>query len=340
MSDSTILYDKKRVEDSVSLLSEIRSDLAEADDLLYNAIIKIVNAKGFPVIEGDDPAIDMRMPETLIVQCREEAKKTINQLNNISYSVEAYSKDDSVVPKTEEKTTPSTQPSTTVETTPETSPISTGEEEHNMPIALYGPGPGPSSDDGNIPVVLYGPGPGPSSDDGNIPVVLYGPGPGPSSDDGNIPVALYGPGPGSEEIYTSPPETIPVMLYGPGPSPEKIYTSPPETIPVMLYAPGPSEESIQQNRIYNPIGGQGSSEETSSYTPSPVPETSPNVEYSSIPDTAVGMEMDVNDYIAPLAAGLSSGIAGLVGVHQIRKRKEEEKEQEDDDIELLDDNKK
>lgn len=324
MSDLTIKYNKQKVEESISLLSEIRGDLADADDMLYNAVMKISNAKGFEMVEDDDTAIDIRMPEKLIIQCRETAKSTINTLNDLSYSIESYSNGGtSDSGENTSRTSPQTNPpETTPETVPQTdAPIVGREESSTPPIALYGPGPG--SEDGNIPVVLYGPGPGSSPE--------------------TIPVMLYGPGPSPEEIYTSPPETIPVMLYGPGPSPEEIYTSPPETIPVMLYGPGPAEDTIQQNRIYNPIGGQGSSEETSSYTPSPVPETSPNVEYSSIPDTAVGMEMDYKDFMGPAAAGLGTGIASLIGANQIRKKKEleeQDKEQEDDDIELLDDNKK
>ena len=86
-----LVYNEERINDAQVLLEEIKNDLYDTDCLLYDAVMKISYAPGIEHVEGDDAAIDMRMPEKLMIQCREETKSISDTLNNQVSLIQSYS---------------------------------------------------------------------------------------------------------------------------------------------------------------------------------------------------------------------------------------------------------
>ena len=95
-ANATIKYDEAKVSEAQALLNEIKNDLSEVDNTLYDAVMKISNANGIEFVEVDDSAIDMRMPERLMTQCREDTKNISDTINNQVRAIESFMNENSV----------------------------------------------------------------------------------------------------------------------------------------------------------------------------------------------------------------------------------------------------
>ena len=89
-SNNTIVYNEAKVSEAQDLLNEIKNDLSDADNTLYDAVMKISRARGIENVEVDETAIDMRMPERLMIQCREDTKTISDTLDNQVHAIESF----------------------------------------------------------------------------------------------------------------------------------------------------------------------------------------------------------------------------------------------------------
>ena len=67
---SGLIYDKQSVEHAISILTESRTDLFEADNEIYEAIKDLTNANGFHLIEIEAGGMDVKLPEKVINNLR------------------------------------------------------------------------------------------------------------------------------------------------------------------------------------------------------------------------------------------------------------------------------
>ncbi|MBP5678292.1 MAG: hypothetical protein J6X28_00495 [Bacilli bacterium] len=123
--DGDIVFNPEKVKESRDLMDEIREDLYDADVLLYDAVMKVGYAMGIQYVEEEEPAIDMRMPEKLMIQCRDDAKTLSDNFDYQVKLIEAFLYEES------QKTSPPTVASTTSPATSQTTPptTSTGPED-------------------------------------------------------------------------------------------------------------------------------------------------------------------------------------------------------------------
>lgn len=84
------IYDEASIRDGRSLLTEIRNDISDLDQQLYDGIMKISYANGFDQVDQENSEIDLRMPEKLLIQCREEVKGITDALNNQTHLINSY----------------------------------------------------------------------------------------------------------------------------------------------------------------------------------------------------------------------------------------------------------
>ena len=238
------------------------------------------------------------MPEKMVIQCREKGQNILDRVNYVKEEIAKYVGD---------KPSSNNNTDTNKNDDSNEKPDNEARDADELTPVLYGPAPVPTATFNPIQPVLYGPAPVPTATFNPIQPVLYGPAP--------VPTATLNP--------------IQPVLYGPAPVPndnEPIVIPLPSVIPTPSVAPTPQQDSDQQYKIYNPIGGQGSSDESvNPYTA--VPDTNPNVEYSSIPDTAVGMDFDIDKLKAPLAAGLAGGVLSLEAARRARRNSSDDEEE-------------
>ncbi len=296
-----LVFDEVKLGEARDMLDEIQNDLYDADNLLYDAVMKISYARGIDQVEIEDSAIDMRMPEKWMIQCREETKNISDTLDYQIQSIEKYTGDNisgsggqsTSVAQARKVELTDTNMEVLEETAngkevPPTTPMIIEKVNTNRQL-LYGP----------APITI------------DPPVQ-----------------ALYGPDPVTSAPITSGPITSPQLLYGPAP----ITIDPPVQA---LYGPAPQPRvdtgytPSTSDTVSHTISLPGGSEYE------PIPETSstatPNtstVEYSAIPETGVGMKRGFGDYIAPAAIGAAAGIIGM-GISKARKKEQDEEENEE-----------
>ncbi len=102
-NDFGIQYNEGQVQDAIALFQDIQNDLIDVDYLLYRAVMDIAYAKGFSFLEQDDSSINMRMPEKLMVQCREDTKKLYDQMVDSAEKIKSLdtpTQDSAAIPKT------------------------------------------------------------------------------------------------------------------------------------------------------------------------------------------------------------------------------------------------
>ncbi len=90
MNSTEIVYKKEPVEQAIKMLNECRTELYDADCLIYEAMIKLVNAKGYPLVEQEDTFIDSKMPEKLMTDLRARIKEVILNLTSKTKLLEDY----------------------------------------------------------------------------------------------------------------------------------------------------------------------------------------------------------------------------------------------------------
>ena len=110
MNSTEIVYKKESVQQAIKMLTECKTELYDTDCIIYEAMIKLINAKGFSLVEGQDTHIDSKMPETLIKELRTQIKDVIanisgktqilenfiaNKKDNLGNSVSAFAKQES-----------------------------------------------------------------------------------------------------------------------------------------------------------------------------------------------------------------------------------------------------
>ena len=277
--ENQIIFDEAKLSSAQDLLDEIKEDLVDTDNLLYDAVMKISRANGIDAVEVDDAAIDMRMPERLMIQCREDTKNVSDTLDNQIVKITTFSGNEKVsgAGTPQNRVTVTHEEDETIYIKDEngnTRPATQAEIDQmmgkkpasGMQVAmtspnqvLYGPPPGgdikPTPVEGPIegPIqALYGPPPG---GDEPVPVintrpqVLYGPPPTggdmptPITSPVTRPQVLYGPPPTGGDMPTpiTSPVTRPQVLYGPPPGYEDPIPTP-VTSPQALYGPPPGYE--------------------------------------------------------------------------------------------------
>ena len=85
-----LVYNEDEMDFARSLMQEIQNDLYDADCLLYDAVMKISYAPGINQVEFDNHNIDLRMPESYMIQCREETKVLADTLNEKITMIDQY----------------------------------------------------------------------------------------------------------------------------------------------------------------------------------------------------------------------------------------------------------
>ena len=331
-----LIFNSKKVKESREILESIRRDLAELDQDLYDAVMLILQARGIEEVEKDSDFIDMRKPESIMRQCREEGERTINFLDAFTSVSTEFS---------EEKDTSSAAAGGAVGGTSLANEIQKrlANTEEGMlsnnamptegklePInqALYGvPNPDPNPVRGGQ--FLYGP-PEPvvtPIEPGTGYQPMYGV-PNPSPVRGGQ--YLYGP---PDPIVVSPepvpisPEPIvsPQLLYGPPSLPTPVTTPDPTPIPTPVITPEPTPISApvvtpEPTPIAAPVT-----------TPDPTPISTPVVtpvesnsfpEYVSTPDTGIGIISEPTNMTPAIAAGITAAVVGTkVGKEKYKSRK-------------------
>ena len=354
-----IVYDEERIKEACSLLTEIQKDLNDVDNTLYKGVMKVAYATGFSLVEQDERAIDMKMPEKLMIQCREETSSLSNDLNNQVNLIESFLKEG------EEKVSSGTT-SGVIEMEAAAGGVSqvlygpppSQEEEVVSDVieeviegnqALYAPYPGGNTGSGVIEGViegnqaLYAPPPGGNTGSGVIEgtiedivegnQLLYGPYPGGNTGsdviEGTIEDVvegnqlLYGPYPGGSSGFVQ--ENVEQVLYGPPPSPS---TSTPVS-PDPQFREDTSKGSEDLDPISNHTSNPSTESESTTITPVDVASAAP--QYSAIPETGIAKEFQMVDYAVPAAIGAISGAVGLGVSKGMKKSIDEEDEDEEEE---------
>ena len=358
-----LMYNPERVKDARDLLQEIKDDIYDADCMLYDGVMKVAYSYGVENVEQEDTAIDMRMPEKLMIQCREETSNVSDTLDNQVQLIENFLHGEDVS---------SAQARRSGTVTAEMTDLGGGiyEESGTMPQLLYGPpNQMPSTDVVTTQQLLYGPPPStimPMTGVSTLPQLLYGP---PSQTPITSVQTLYGvPRPG---IGTLPPVTVPMTsvqaLYG-VPSPG-IGTLPPVPVPMTsiqaLYGPPgmipkpavptPTTFIVEVPKTpvtQPPVVIPTTSAPTPQFRETPTalaPHSGVSLEpsspvgsgsgsgssggtstiaYSAIPQTGVGKKNRFEDYIVPAAVGAISGAAGVAVSRKLKKDIDNEEEEE------------
>ncbi len=240
MKDTDLIYNREKIQDARDLLDEIKDDIADVDYELYDAVMKIGYAYGIEEIERDNTTIDLRVPEQLMIQCREETTGIRDNLSNQVHLIEGF--------LAGEGGTPSGASAELVNVSTEVidGKTGTGEGEASELIGvaqpLYGPPSGMQPKYGVVCPPDVQPKYGVVCPPGEGPVQsLYGPPP-------TVPVVQpkYGvvcpPGdPTVQPLYgvPTPPTTVPIVQpkYGvvcpPGEGPVQALYGPPPTVPVV-----------------------------------------------------------------------------------------------------------
>ena len=89
--DTGITYNKELVEQGVELLTKCRSDLFDADCLMYDAVIGITGAKGFNLVDAAAGGIDINLPEQRVVGLREKTEHLIETITEAGRAIVSYS---------------------------------------------------------------------------------------------------------------------------------------------------------------------------------------------------------------------------------------------------------
>ncbi len=90
MRDEDLIYNREKIQEARDLLDEIKDDIADVDYELYDAVMKIGYAYGIDEIERDNTSIDLRVPEQLMIQCREETTGIRDNLSNQVHLIEGF----------------------------------------------------------------------------------------------------------------------------------------------------------------------------------------------------------------------------------------------------------
>ena len=90
MRDEDLIYNREKIQEARDLLDEIKDDIADVDYELYDAVMKIGYAYGIDEIERDNTSIDLRVPEKLMIQCREETTGIRDNLSNQVHLIEGF----------------------------------------------------------------------------------------------------------------------------------------------------------------------------------------------------------------------------------------------------------
>ena len=93
MNSTEIVYKKESVQQAIKMLTECRTELYDADCIIYEAIIKLINAKGYNLIEHEDSFIDSKMPEKLTTELRNKIKSIIMSITSSTKALEGYMKE-------------------------------------------------------------------------------------------------------------------------------------------------------------------------------------------------------------------------------------------------------
>ena len=350
-----LIYNPERVKEARDLLDEIKEDIASTDNMLYDAVMKIGYAQGIEDVEQDDVSIDMRMPEKLMIQCRDETKFVDQTFDDQVQIIENFIYGEN-------------RSGTGGTVTAELTDLGGGMiredgtlvEDPGNNQALYGPPPGDNtkpigtgSDGGWEAQPLYGV---PSTD---VPITTP-----PSTPEGTY-QPLYGV-PSTEVPITTPPST-PEGTYQPlygvleptvepitRPESQLLYGPPPTDTPTTpvttpTTTPHTGEEDIPQYDVYVPTTGSPTTPTTTPpdsdtqmritddhSSPTLPQDTDPGVNnrtgesstlYSAIPETGVAMEKSYDGYILPTVVGLGAGLAGIGIAH--KRQKDEEKEEDE-----------
>ena len=81
-NDSDFIYNEAKVADGKDVLASIRHDIIEVDQFLYNTMMSIGGAKGIENILTEDYTIDLKQPEKLMEQSRDDLKTIMQTLDN------------------------------------------------------------------------------------------------------------------------------------------------------------------------------------------------------------------------------------------------------------------
>ena len=81
MSNGTeIVYNKEKISHGVEELKQCQKELYEADVLFYKGIMALAAAKGIDLIINEDAAINLYMPEKIVIECREEIGRLLDEI--------------------------------------------------------------------------------------------------------------------------------------------------------------------------------------------------------------------------------------------------------------------
>ena len=367
-NDADLVYNREKIQQARDLLDEIKDDISAVDYELYDAVMKIGYAYGIEEIERDNTSIDLRVPERLMIQCREETTSIRDNLSNQVHLIEAF--------LSGEKTSADITADLTNVT--ESTDGKTGSGSEGVVQALYGV-PSPELQQPKYGVVcpepciqpLYGAiSPQPSAQPlyGVIapePCVqpLYGvispeiqPKYGVVCPEPSV-QPLYGviaPEPCVQPLYGVPSTPVVQPKYGVVCPPEQLLYGPPPTDPTPVVQPKygvvctpetmppTTPTTPQQFDVYIPSTTPGTTPTTETQFRITTGHESPlvdpkgsegsTVNYNAIPNTGKLMEKETNlmDYAVPVTVGAIAGMAGVSASQKKSRGRPRKKKPEDD----------
>ena len=84
-----IKYNKEKISHGIEELKQCQKELYEADVLFYKGIMALAAAKGINLIVKEDAGINLYLPEKIIIECREEIGKLIDEITTKATLIEA-----------------------------------------------------------------------------------------------------------------------------------------------------------------------------------------------------------------------------------------------------------
>ena len=83
MSSTTeIKFNKEQANYGIDELKQCQRELYEADKLFYKGIMSLASAKGMDLVLREDAAINLYMPEKIVIECRDEIATLIEEISS------------------------------------------------------------------------------------------------------------------------------------------------------------------------------------------------------------------------------------------------------------------